>query len=1034
MSIAEYWPRLEEIDNCIKPEAESVHESVLLSVHQPLPMLKKPTNRQHVIETTEAELLKEFLTSNLPTGTLLIPITGSSGSGKSHMIRWLHAQLIRTDESGQRMHIIRIPKSASLRSVVEKILQPLNGEAYDGLCHEFQKAVDEVSPENAVIQFRAGLEIALKDYANQLKAEMYSTPKGQLERLQATLGHSLKLPGLFKDPALSEHFDTHVLRRIVERAVVGRTEIVGNGDKEVLPQFSEEDLILPPDISPNDAATSIRNYYLGPLNVPEQKELAVVVLNKVIDEAVRITFNLNQNLGGLTLQDIILEIRKQLLEEGKELILLIEDFAALTGIQETLLNICIQEAVRDGERKFCNMRTAVAVTDGYLTGKDTILTRAQYEWAIKSELSSDQEIVARATDLVGAYANAARYGDHRLRLMFEESNAMSEHSNDLTAWIKPFHIDQLDDATETVLKAFGTTERGFHLFPLNTLAIQELAKRHLMSGGKMIFNPRLIINRIIRDVLLLRDLYERNSFPPPRFNDTTATMDVAGELSRRRLEPGERERYESFICFWGGNPSDLNQLSVPPQMFEAFGLKPLVGSISPTPLEPLPHPEPPKPEPTLDDPRIKRWQDVLEKWVSGIPLGQVDANTIRQALVRAVGNFTNWNAHHLKKPDIRHTLFWIANAAGNPVGDRVIRVVETASDPDGRIRKSFLSLIRYDLKGKSWNYPEANEDAVYYAILLEDVSHKVVEFYTMDAELQLIPIIQGLAAGGLILGLSPPSRNKDAGKLTDTLLSKPPGAPRQGLDEKWDHLRNDCYTLWEQLQWEFLRRTACFQGDSGHTPYAIDTERISRVISKIELYSDIELSRLAKELSQNQQMRNVLQQLSAIRLRPIVLPLFESLKEWYQKVLDGFGKDFDKDAMLTTLKEVTGMAKKEGNLWPKEFADDSQVLNEKINSFRKLSVKEVIGQVAKLDYEFDPTHLPEIVYVIARIDPSVVMETRDFIKTFESFFEGLERRVQDQLLTFQGGDLATAKEGILNGFKNLEGKLAKFAEGTDVVS
>jgi hypothetical protein len=77
-----------------------------------------------VTPSTEKDLLEVFITDNVPGGALLMPITGPSGVGKSHIIRWLDAQLQRLPERDS-FHIIRIPKSASLRTGVERILAPL---------------------------------------------------------------------------------------------------------------------------------------------------------------------------------------------------------------------------------------------------------------------------------------------------------------------------------------------------------------------------------------------------------------------------------------------------------------------------------------------------------------------------------------------------------------------------------------------------------------------------------------------------------------------------------------------------------------------------------------------------------------------------------------------------------------------------------------------------------------------------------------------------------------------------------------------
>ena len=101
-----YWPSYVEINNCIKAEAETASDAVLLAVHQPTPLSKREAGTLVETPVTEHDLLEAFLTEDLPEGTLLLPITGVSGAGKSHMVRWLAAQLER-DKRGHRMHVIR---------------------------------------------------------------------------------------------------------------------------------------------------------------------------------------------------------------------------------------------------------------------------------------------------------------------------------------------------------------------------------------------------------------------------------------------------------------------------------------------------------------------------------------------------------------------------------------------------------------------------------------------------------------------------------------------------------------------------------------------------------------------------------------------------------------------------------------------------------------------------------------------------------------------------------------------------------------
>ena len=129
MSLLQYWPVAEEINACIKHEAEGAHDAVLLAVHRPSPLSYKLISSGEKFDASEEELFKYLVSEDVPSGTHVVPITGSSGVGKSHMVRILNARLQSINEDG-RYVVIRIPKSASLRRVVELILEKLPEEEY----------------------------------------------------------------------------------------------------------------------------------------------------------------------------------------------------------------------------------------------------------------------------------------------------------------------------------------------------------------------------------------------------------------------------------------------------------------------------------------------------------------------------------------------------------------------------------------------------------------------------------------------------------------------------------------------------------------------------------------------------------------------------------------------------------------------------------------------------------------------------------------------------------------------------------------
>jgi hypothetical protein len=345
----------------------------------------------------------------------------------------------------------------------------------------------------------------------------------------------------------------HVLAPVIQRAVTGRRE-PRPGEEELLPQFCADDLRVPDELrgALGHASRPVQTYYQTGLNRADGAgfEEAANVLNEVVDDAIQQVFRLDQATGGVTLESIILRVRELLMEQDRELVLLVEDFAALSGIQQVLLNVCIQEAERDGRQVRSRMRTALALTDGYLVGRDTIATRARHEWVIQPG-SGTSDVVERTVELVGAYLNAARWGEEELVDQYSQSPRNKEA--DLTSWIRPFQDDDLTTEDSSQLTAFGASNRGVPLFPYNRAALEQLAKRHLRAAGEVRFNPRRIINFILRDVLLEgREDFERGTFPMAGFQGAKASAETASWLADQPVSNSERMRLEALLVYWGG--------------------------------------------------------------------------------------------------------------------------------------------------------------------------------------------------------------------------------------------------------------------------------------------------------------------------------------------------------------------------------------------------------------------------------------------------------------------------------------------------
>ena len=254
MSLLNYWPTHEEINLCINHEAEGAHDAVLLAVHQPSPLSYRLISSGKSFEASEDELFKYLMTKDVPSGSHVVPITGASGVGKSHMVRMLAARLQNVNEDG-RYVTIRIPKSASLRRVIELILAELPGEAYASVKDEFAKAfTEEINIETAVVRFQGQLDIALSELAKELFTQLKANPSNML--LKERVGHASELPKFMGDPELVDHFRSNVFPKIVKRAIAGQSQADQEGQVE---DFQADDFLLPDSIDITKAASKTQS-------------------------------------------------------------------------------------------------------------------------------------------------------------------------------------------------------------------------------------------------------------------------------------------------------------------------------------------------------------------------------------------------------------------------------------------------------------------------------------------------------------------------------------------------------------------------------------------------------------------------------------------------------------------------------------------------------------------------------------------------------------------------------------------------------
>ncbi|WP_421993611.1 protein DpdH [Roseococcus sp.] len=988
-----YWPSAEQVNACIKNEAETASASVLLAVHQPSLLTTRNVGTNIPAPASEQDLLDAFLTDNTPGGYVLTPITGPSGIGKSHVIRWLDAQLRRSPKS-DKLLIIKIPKSASLRRVVELILEPLADDPrYAKSREELTRAISEVDAGEAVVLFRAQLEVALAARAVAFQAEAREHPERGAQ-LRPLMGHAKSLPQLFSDAALKQHFAEKVLARVIARALLGRSDAAI--DDETQSQFFPDDLIIPDDVPLGEAAHAVRTYYQTQLAAGDasRRQRAVDLLNTVVDSAIRNVFQLEQNTGGMTLQDIILGVRKILFEDGRDLVLLIEDFAALAGIQEVLLKVCIQEGEYEGRKVQATMRTALALTDGYLTSRDTILTRAQRVWVVGDRQLTDEEIKSNVVEMAGAYLNAARWGAAAIQERFEDRADSADLSG--RDWLPSWHDELQSDEATAALEAFGFSNRGDPLFPFNRSALEQLTNRHLAAGGRLVFKPRTVVNEILRSALLMRPVFERGAFPPTDFQGLRPNGFLAEWTSQSSATDAQKGRLGALLATWGGNaPNQSTLAQVPPALFTTFGLPTPVALAN---LKHVPKPPeqqtsgpreqtitpqvPPAPSETAaEDPLIVEWNRKLEAWAQdGEMLPQTEARQLRTLLADMLTDAMDWPALRLRKRAIRPTWLSIAGARNNPTVGRVLTVCDQQQDPSGAIRAGFLGAVRFDLHRRRWSYPEADRDYVATAAIVDDLKRQLTPLLLEEARGQAAAVGSALLTQARIAGLAPPIRVSGAAGMLPALFVPLP-TPEPTSNEAWDQLRRDTFPpqMREKLQKELFDRVASFQG-TGAQAFAVDTARLTEALSS----SDGAANGLPEELPP------FIASVGTSRLWNRLSPLIARLLGFQNEIAEFIDDTFDKAMFVADLRDVALLLQATG-VWPHSLK--LAEFEQRVTEFQSSAIVDLIEKLATITGENDREQTPRLLNALGALDLNLIQRTAAFLATTKELFDLAEPRV-----------------------------------------
>jgi len=637
-SFKELWPSQTDIIECIPYQAERLSPGTLRAVHEPMQLLFQ-LHQSTVQPTAKSDF--DFLRELKRNTNGPLPVLGEVGSGKSHLVRWVDSQL-RSDDDAARFHIVRIPKNASLRSVIESMLEGIDGPEFEEMRKKARAIGENKTAREMAQQLLLHMGQELVRRTNREMARIQSLAEasgGHLPEYEQETFELFELHGgqdglirLINDQAFQDHLlapDSPVMK-FASRLAGGDTG--GGIDDDELLNFSD---------AFKEGDLSFRSVEMSHLSEPAKIYLAESRINNdehalrevaslmtdLLNTSLQSFFDDSFQYAGGSFQDLFRDIRKYLKSLSLELFVLVEDMAAISAIADKLIDCLIE----DPNSELCDVHSVIASTPeqhNFNKKKSTVSDRAGgiYFVDIDQRTFNEKVLLDRVVDMCGRYLNAARHG-----------RAVLDQALDNQLPVPEITIQQCD-------LDWDATSSGYPLFPLTRTSVERLAKTYLLNeSGSLVFSPRKVLNRIVLKVLQCEPPWRSKRFPPTEeFPEIPYSTDVVLEF--RKLQYENPDSAALFVSIWGNGATDIAdaRVELSDEVCRCLGFETLLNidpSQNPKPkldMTEQKHPEPSSPSGAQT---IPRWQQRADADLEKVDAWAQSGTTLDQTISKDVRDF-----------------------------------------------------------------------------------------------------------------------------------------------------------------------------------------------------------------------------------------------------------------------------------------------------------------------------------------------------------------------------------------------------------
>lgn len=511
------------IGEVIRIDTVTSTQADFLATHVPVSNIhiKKKWDSKTEQIFSEEQVFNKYVLNSKNEHQFIIVI-GSSGAGKSHLIRWFAARLEQSAPDNEVVLFVRRSDN-SLKGTIKQLLE------LPEVANIPNKAVyDRLVRATSTIDNKKLKDMIYQNFIVEIKNDESDEILSNNEKK--------RLIALLQD----EQFQTRLMREegAIERIYQKVAENETGDNRDVIALFDARDFYVDvdfcDDLITNGAAKNAMKMADAILADDEMPVRLADYMNTLVNKVIQMCAGLEPG----DFEQVFVEIRKEIKKQGKNLTLLIEDITAFTGVNVALLNVLTTEHTGMYEaQELCRISSIVGTTEKYFNVNfmDNHKDRVTQFFSIPNDVfGADPQMLY---EFVGRYLNAMSLNSSVLETWAKDGAVAKEY---------PIHKPE-ERAKWDSIEIEGGKE--LDLFPFTKNAISNLYKCILQPDYR---TPRYLLRDVVERVVR-NYLYKKESFPEFTIEhiDYVQMGWETQEYIRQHVNESEVERVTRFVRIWG---------------------------------------------------------------------------------------------------------------------------------------------------------------------------------------------------------------------------------------------------------------------------------------------------------------------------------------------------------------------------------------------------------------------------------------------------------------------------------------------------